>query len=541
MIANKVKAPLFFGSNDWYFLSETLQLCKYFLFPVLYIALSFSHLASVTEQVADGKSLKSSEEIASMILSFEEARGRASSPENYFVTLHALDEVSLQCSLFMEVMKGVPMLPPHPCFRWREREGNFRTMLLYTNGKQFPMEQMQMIAENHREQFRLFEERKKKQIYTVWHREEFISWYVNGLVVSSFLFLIRLRRHEFNIVLEVLMPRFALALLLWPIAIFVYPGDVRKQFRDALRMGTSILVTALSCFGTGIGVAKAEPKQSSKKGKEETGLSVSGFVQGNWTESDPNTVSVGNVRLRMNWKLANDWLLASDFGFSPFDFESGRQVRQMYVNKHTPIGSFSVGRIFSVAGYTTPSPHQLITVSYPNADPTRGESYGIQYGYTVNQTLSGYLAITGASGKSFYDWESNISSIEEAFRIEWNASDHVLLAMTGQVREDMRWIGPDFRFNNDEFEFHSVLYFGEQIHGDAFFNGFGVITWKPCEYGNIHLMYDHDDIHNADQITIGASVFSDAKRNLSITADMQINTDNLIDTSVMKLRFQVAF
>lgn len=511
------------------------------IFTVLYVMIfaaymffSCSHLLFLDEEVADGKSLKNSRDIASMIEEIDVRTKNVDTPVKYFDTLRFIHEVNAQCHLFQVISNGTNALAYHPCSRWMMRQGMIENNFANSVRNRFSVEEMRSVGQQ-------YDLHSDVLIKHKWHPEEFWIFYTNGMMISAILFLIRLYRKGFKIGLELILPRFALALLLWPAAIWMYPGDVRRQLRDALRMSMTLLATTVSCLNAGF--VKAESKtKSGQKNREDSMIDIHGFSQGVLKEYDPKGMQFGNVRLRMIWTPSDDWKVVGDFGLSPNDFDVKRQIRQLFVQKKTSLGTFAIGRMFSEAGWTTPPPWLLETVSYPDADPSRGESYGLQYSNTLGGGVTLHASVTGVSGKAFDDMETNFSAMEQSFRIEWKASPATLFALTGQMRDDVHWMSGEFHFEKGMFSSRTVVYGGYQKEGDVFVNGYSVATVTPDPHFSAHAMFDHSGIKKQDRFVIGGTIFPFGNRNLSVTVDKIFGLNGSSDRSdAFELRLQLAF
>lgn len=143
--------------------------------------------------------------------------------------------------------------------------------------------------------------------------------YWHSLPIIAVFFIARIYSQGLSFLLEIVtFYRLILAIVFWPIGLFVYPNmDATKQLVKALRFITLILGSSLSCFAAG-GTAK-KPENTQKKEKTNSSqtannLSLSHIVV-DFIPLTPNGFKKGEISPEYSWKARTSIGNFSGFGF----------------------------------------------------------------------------------------------------------------------------------------------------------------------------------------------------------------------------------
>lgn len=278
-------------------------------FFVLFISFILIPAAKFSEEEINGKLVLSYEQIQGDIQLVRKlvAEPIAQDPIRYFEILSFLRETEDQCKLFLHSIKGAPVLPPdmNDCHHFQGQTSWYMNDLFnkYHRGG---VTNKNMDARNRYTALHPGWDEIDRISNTIYHPDQAWLAFTNGLLLSILFFLARLFQKEFNIYLELCNPRFWMAVISWPIAIFIYPNDPVRQFKDLAKSFGYLLMTTVSCFGAGI-VKAAEKTTKSKGRSEKSSLSVSGYVQGIMDGDGQNRFREGNIRLITNGKLDENW------------------------------------------------------------------------------------------------------------------------------------------------------------------------------------------------------------------------------------------
>lgn len=363
-----------------------------------------------------------------------------------------------------------------------------------------------------------------------WHFDEFVLFYAYGLMITAVWLVFRLYDKKFQVILEVCMPRFALALCLWPVSIWLYPGDPRRQLRDLLRILSMLLSVALSCFSVGVKAAPSGAKKGSEK-RDYAEWNVTGYLQGVAIDG----VYDHRASIFVKGEFAQGWKATLELGVAHDDWMNGRMLREVSVEKDVPNGTLKFGRFVPVSGWTNPPPFALETIRYPHADPSRGGSFGVQLSRRFGDSDTGHIAITGESGHSFTEPE-NWDAVELAGRFERKGSPWSW-ALTGQVRSDVAWSSAEFQYRPaaGDWRMKGVLYGGVR-EGERFASGYLLTSYALNRHVEAHLMLDHG-VDQRDCVTLGATLRPSDDRNFSITFDKDFVLSGGSNDFMIRFRF----
>ncbi len=511
----------------WWSKTRVLTLLYSLLF-LLFICFVLTPFGKMNEQQINGKSLLPSEQLEMQVKQVEELIQEPVSENaiHYFEIINKFNEVKNQCELFLEQSKGAPV--PYSYVACR----NLITQSFHDIGelqvsyhRVFANEKMFEARDLYTSQHPDWEERALRSIHTsVFLPEEAIRAFLNGMLLSILFLLVRLFQKDFNIYLELCNPRFWLAVICWPVAIFIYPGDPIRQIKDLARMFSCLITVTISCFTGGIANAAGKILSKAKEDEESTWV-LSGFAQGVLDGNSNNGFREGTNRLIVKGKFLEGWSARLELSLSRFDLDKERYVRQAYLKySDDELGNFQIGRFFPVGGWTTPTPDSLATVLYPKADPSRGEANGIQYSKNFGD-ITGYFAFTGLSGKSLVTDES-FSGHEFDGRIEWKFNQEILLAITGQSRPDVTWISAELQYlsPDKDISVRSVVYGGNYTQKQSFVSGYVLGSYECNSFLSSHIMIYHG-LDEQNRGTIGTTLKPLGNKYFSLTADAIYNLD----------------
>lgn len=161
----------------------------------------------------------------------------------------------------------------------------------------------------------------------------FSEGYLYSIPVMFLVFVIRLRVRELMIWTEIwrLIP----ASIFWPIALFLYPGDIRRkeQLKSAMYFVAQFASAMMSliCFGPIVPAMKAQINKSGKNGIERTERKSSHtFAYG--VEFYPQSAGIDKGLMIAPW-YAHSHQLGKGFTFSGFGFiEAGERKSQLFTN-----------------------------------------------------------------------------------------------------------------------------------------------------------------------------------------------------------------
>lgn len=158
------------------------------------------------------------------------------------------------------------------------------------------------------------------------------------------------------------------------------------------------------------------------------------------TESD---FTLTALRPRLTLSVGKQWEAGLVINFADFQEPQGNWLREAYAAyKPADKWKISVGRIFTAAGYSTPAPFMLETVSYPMADPFGAYGWGIGLEGDLG---NGWLIRSSITGNSNVNFSDSLAFQQPEFsaRIE-KAFGESNVAATLQLSEQFARIGADF-------------------------------------------------------------------------------------------------